>query len=90
MIVLYIILGVLVLLLTVFILITRHNFKTIVKKFEDHSMSVTGMKGTGKDLIFGNVISRRKKAYISNMDYGGKYNFLDYKKLDCGGNTYEK
>jgi len=89
MIVVYILLGIILIALTAFLIVCIFNFKFVRRLFEDHSVSVTGMKGTGKDLIFGNVIYWRKKAYVSNMDYGGKYFYLDYDKLDCGGNTYE-
>lgn len=65
------------------------RFKKIIKLFKDHSVTVTGMKGTGKDLLFGNVIARRKVSYISNLDYGYKYNLLDFDRCDCGGNTYD-
>lgn len=63
-------------------------FSSVVNLFKRHSIAVLGDKGTGKDLLFGNVIIRRKKDYVSNMDYGGKFNQLDFDKLDCGGNSY--
>lgn len=87
--ILLIILSVIAAFIVLVLVLMRLNFNRIIKLFEEHSVSVTGMKGTGKDLLFGNVIHRRKKAYVSNMDYGGKYHFLDYDKLDCGGNSYE-
>lgn len=51
------------------------RFKKIVKLFKNGNVCVTGMRGTGKDLIFGNVIARRKKEYISNLDYSNDHNF---------------
>lgn len=40
------------------------------KLFDKHSVSVSGAKGAGKDMLFANVIARRKaKYYISNTDY---------------------
>lgn len=87
--VLSIILLILVGIVLIFGFIFSLNFKKIVKLFQNHSVSVTGEKGSGKDLIFGNVIARRKLAYVGNMDYGGKFHLLDFDKLDCGGNNYE-
>lgn len=64
-------------------------FSGIVRLFENSSVCVTGMKGTGKDVLFGNVVARRNKPYASNLDYGGDYLQLYLNKLDCGGNTYK-
>lgn len=68
------------------------RFKKIIKMFENGNVCVTGLRGTGKDLITGNVIARRNKPYISNLDYTKKKNFqkLDFQKLDCGCNTYKE
>lgn len=67
-------------------------FCTLVKYFKNYSVAVSGSKGSGKDLIISNVIARRKKPYISNMDYECKksqhYPF-EYEKLNCGKNTYK-
>lgn len=66
------------------------RFKKIIKLFKSGNVCVTGLRGTGKDLLFANVICRRDKQYISNFDYtsNGNYNSLDLTKLDCGGNDY--
>jgi hypothetical protein len=32
---------------------------------------VDGLRGSGKDMLFANVVCRRKEPYISNVDYGG-------------------
>lgn len=57
-----------------------------VKKFERGNVCVTGLRGKGKDLVVGNVIARRKKPYISNIDYTNRKNYipLDFSMLDCG------
>ena len=65
------------------------KIKQIVKQFENGNVSVFGLRGRGKDLLIGNVVARRKKEYISNVDYGGKRHNLDFEKLDCGKNTYQ-
>lgn len=62
------------------------RFKKIVDLFENHSVCVSGMKGSGKDILFGNVINRRKIDYISNLDYGGYYHPLLLKKFDIPNN----
>lgn len=61
----------------------------IKKKFLNSSVCVCGMKGKGKDLLMGNVIARRKKPYISNLDYGGEHYDFNYKDIELGGNTYD-
>lgn len=63
--------------------------KKIIKLFESGNVCVCGLRGRGKDMLFGNVIIRRGLPYVSNVDYGGNhidFNPLDY---DCGGNTYD-
>ena len=50
--------------------------------FEDGSVSVFGLRGKGKDMLFANVVVRRHKPYISNTDYGGQFTKFDPKMLD--------
>lgn len=68
----------------------------IAKYFRKGNVSVIGEKGSGKDLIFGNVIHFRQKIrkelnYISNLNYtdGDGYIKFDYKDIDLNGNTYD-
>lgn len=63
--------------------------KLIKKYFEQGNVCVTGLRGTGKDMLFGNVIVRRKKPYISNLYYGGEHIPLDFEVMKLGGNTYD-
>lgn len=67
------------------------RFKRIINMFKRGNVCVFGLRGSGKDVLFGNVIARRRKPYISNLDYTNddNYNVLDMSKLDCGGNTYK-
>lgn len=68
------------------------GIKKIVCLFEKYSVSISGSKGSGKDLLTSNVIARRRKPYVSNMDYACKrshYYPFEYSKLDCGGNNYK-
>lgn len=58
------------------------RFKTLVKYFQRGNVCVTGLVGTGKDLLFSNVIARRKAPYCSNINYGGRYAPYDYSYLD--------
>lgn len=65
------------------------NIKKVIKHFEEGNVSVCGMKGRGKDLLFANVAMRRDLPYISNINYGRDWHRLDYEKLDCGKNTHK-
>lgn len=56
--------------------------------FDKHSMGVTGERGAGKDMLMGNI-AVRSIGYVSNMDYGGNYEKLDFDKISMNGNTYE-
>lgn len=64
-------------------------FKSIIKLFEKGNVSVSGLRGSGKDMLMSNVVVRRKKPYVSNVDYGGMYMPLRFDLLNCGGNTYK-
>lgn len=63
--------------------------KKIVKLFEDGNVSVCGLRGRGKDMLIANVIWRRKRPYISNVDYGGDSYPFNPLEFDCGKNTYK-
>lgn len=65
--------------------------RKLVKMFENGNVMVTGEKGSGKDVLFGNVIARIGRDYISNMDYtqDDKYHPLDFGKLTVGRNNYK-
>lgn len=65
------------------------RFNNIIKFFEDGNVCVTGLRGSGKDMLMSNVAVRRRKPYVSNCDYGGECYPLDLEKLDCGKNTYK-
>ena len=71
------------------VLIISSKKEQSIKLFENHSVSVCGMKGSGKDLLTGNVIVRRNMPYVSNIDYTHDSNYikLDYKDIDLNGNT---
>lgn len=63
--------------------------RKIEKLFKCGNVCVTGLRGTGKDMLMANVIARRKEPYISNMDYKNKGCAripLDFNKLDTLNN----
>lgn len=64
------------------------RLKKLCKIFKRENVSVCGMRGRGKDLLFANVILRRRKSYISNVDYGGDRYPLDFSQIDPK-NTYD-
>lgn len=64
-------------------------FRSIIKLFEKGNVSVCGLRGSGKDMLMSNVAVRRKKPYVSNVDYGGMYMPLNFDLLNCGENTYK-
>lgn len=58
------------------------KFSKITQLFNNGSVSVTGMKGTGKDVLIGNVIARRGKKYVSNLYYGYEHIPFNYDDID--------
>lgn len=66
---------------------------TIAKIYKRYSVALTGSKGTGKDMLQGNVINKRALPYVSNVDYKchnkkSVYHPLDFSRIDCGKNNY--
>ena len=61
--------------------------RKIIKLFEEGNVSVCGLRGKGKDMLFANVVMRRKKPYISNTNYGGEFIPFEPYVLNCR-NTY--
>ena len=61
--------------------------RKIIKLFKEGNVSVCGLRGKGKDMLFANVVIRRKKPYISNTDYGGDHIPFEPHVLNCR-NTY--
>lgn len=45
------------------------GIRNIKRMFEDGNVCVVGLRGRGKDMLFANIIARRRKEYISNTDY---------------------
>jgi hypothetical protein len=63
-------------------------FRSVSKYFKQGNVCVTGLRGTGKDMLFANVVARDKRPYISNVDYKAKsvYIPLDFSRLDPKNN----
>lgn len=64
-------------------------FSSLIRLFKRGNVSVDGLRGTGKDMLFGNVIARRKEPYVSNTDYHCKKSVfirLEVDKLRIGNN----
>lgn len=64
------------------------RFGRIIKLFERGNVSVCGLRGRGKDMLMSNVVVRRNKPYVSNVDYGGQFIPYDY-SLIAQPNTYD-
>lgn len=62
------------------------NLRKIIKLYKRGNVCVSGLRGSGKDMLTSNVIIRRKKTYMSNVNYGGKYIPLDFSALDVNNN----
>lgn len=64
------------------------RFKKIIDLFKQRNVCVDGLRGRGKDLLFGNVINRLKKPYISNLCYDkkGLYNQFNINDFDIKNN----
>lgn len=66
------------------------KLKTIIRHFKDGNTCVTGLRGRGKDMLIANVVCRRKKDYISNVDYTDGVGHFDFvpDNLNLAMNTY--
>lgn len=72
------------------------NLKKLIKiTFEKGNVCVDGLRGCGKDMLTANVIVRRNRPYVSNIDYkacltsksrSSVYIPLEFSKLDVNNN----
>lgn len=58
------------------------GFNYIKSLFKKHSCAVVGMKGSGKDVLMGNVVARRRLPYASNCNYGYDFHKFEYDAVD--------
>lgn len=81
--------GIGLLILLIYCLIGLWNTHVVKNKFKECNVIVSGKKGTGKDLLFQLIISKRKREnYYSNIDYGYKYHHIGLKDISVEPNTY--
>lgn len=74
------------------------RLKKIKKMFEKGNVCVCGLKGSGKDMLFANIVLRRDIPYVSNTVYSPRkqkersllfHHKLELEKLNCGENSYK-
>lgn len=63
--------------------------RKMLKLFKNNSVLCDGVRGSGKDVLFGNVAMRLKHDYVSNLSYGPGFLPFDYSKINLAGNTYK-
>lgn len=63
--------------------------RELVKEFRRCNVIVAGKKGAGKDLLFQEIIRKRKEPYYANINYGGKCTLVSPKEISVEPNTYE-
>lgn len=56
--------------------------RKIIRLFKKGNVSVCGLRGSGKDMLFANVVMRRNEPYISNTNYGGEFTRFDPDQLN--------
>lgn len=86
----FILTVIIVFLLILWLIRNKLSQRLIIKTFKRGNVMVVGMKGKGKDLLFNYVINKRKKPYISNVDYTNGENHIDFnpaEQFNVGGNT---
>jgi hypothetical protein len=65
------------------------NLGKIIKLFEHGNVCVTGLRGTGKDMLTANVAVRRNIPYLSNVRYDSNALPLKHSDLSLGGNSFK-
>lgn len=65
----YIIIAIVLFFVVLSRFIQRLRFNQVRKLFRDGNCIVFGMRGSGKDLLFSNVVAYENKPYCSNMNY---------------------
>lgn len=84
-----------ILLICLLIFINSVKIKKLVSIFDSGNVIVSGMRGRGKDMLFCLIVNRRKRDYISNVQYSDPKNKkfhcfpLDLKVWKLAGNSYQ-
>jgi hypothetical protein len=73
-----------------FVIRSRMNLSFLVKRFSNNNMIVFGKKGTGKDMLFQQVINATNKHHYSNISYGKKTLPIVMNDISLFPNTYEQ
>jgi hypothetical protein len=81
--------GIISILIGYFIIRARMNLNFIVKQFERNNMVVFGKKGSGKDMLFQQVINKRNKFHYANIPYGKNTLPILMNDISLYPNTYE-
>jgi len=76
-------------LIVYFIVRARMNLGFIVAQFRRNNVVVFGKKGSGKDMLFQQVINARKKFHYSNITYHKKTLPIIMNDISLFPNTYE-
>lgn len=88
--VIFIILGIVLLVIVLFLVVRYHNFKKyLLENFKTNSCCVYGKKRKGKDLTFQYVINHRNDYYYANISYGHKHKIVTLGDCSVEPNTYE-
>jgi hypothetical protein len=65
------------------------NINFVARQFDRNNMIVYGKKGTGKDMLFQQVINKRKQTHYSNINYGKTTLPIQMNQLSLYPNTFE-
>ena len=87
--IIFIILAILLVILLFWLFIQHINWKYCVKQFKKCNVIVSGKKGSGKDIIFQQVINTRDEDYYSNISYGGAYHEVKVINVSTHENDFE-
>lgn len=63
--------------------------RKVINEFRRCNVVVDGKKGSGKDLLFSEVIYKRKEKYYSNIDYGHGGEVITCQDVSVSPNTYK-
>jgi hypothetical protein len=83
--------AILIILLVVTYILVRAslNLSFVVRQFQRNNVVVFGKKGSGKDMLFQQVINARKKFHYSNINYHTKTLPIIMNDISLFPNTYE-
>lgn len=86
-----ILICILIILVIILVLFIKHALfiQYVLDNFKRCNCIVSGKKGTGKDLLFQYIISKRNKSYYANIDYGYKYSNIKLRDVSCEPNDYK-